>query len=147
MTPKLWLHFGLATLVSSAIAYAPAQANTIYHPAPHQETVQEDDENDRDNVVKLEIVVEGDEWANVFINGRRVFSPRIINRSDTFTLAEGVYDIRVAGTTLGNDWAEGFLEISGADEASRIVVLRFSESGAVRISGTSHTWTFGERPE
>ena len=157
MTRKLWLQLGLATLVGSAIAYPYmlTQAQTISHyPENLQAPIQkdsddddDDDDDDRDNVVRLEIVVEGEEWANVYINGRRVFSPRIVNRSETFTLAEGVYDIRVAGTTLGDDWAEGYLEVSGADEASRIVVLRFSESGAVRISGTRHTWTFGERPE
>ncbi|MEM1255701.1 MAG: hypothetical protein AAGI69_24960 [Cyanobacteria bacterium P01_H01_bin.21] len=150
MTQKLWLSLGLATFVS-AIAYphALAQAETIIHyPENLQEFIQKDDEDDdRDTVVKLEIVVEGEEWANVYINGRRVFSPRIVNRSETFTLAEGVYDIRVAGTTLGDEWVEGYLEISGDDEASRIVVLRFSESGAVRISGNNHTWTLGERPD
>ena len=148
MTRKLWLSLGLATFVS-AIAYPHtlAQANTIIHyPENLQESVHDEDD-DRDTVVKLEIVVEGDEWANVYINGRRVFSPRIVNRSETFTLAEGVYDIRVAGTTLGDEWVEGYLEISGDDEASRIVVLRFSESGAVRISGNNHTWTLGARPE
>ena len=148
MTQKLWLSLGLATFVS-AIAYphALAQADTTIHsPENLQESVHDEDD-DRDNVVKLEIVAEGDDWANGYINGRRVFSPRIVNRSETFTLAEGVYDIRVAGTTLGDNWAEGYLEISGSEDASRIVVLRFSESGAVRISGTNHTWTLGERPE
>lgn len=159
MTQKQWLKLGLAALLGSAVTpflinylATPTTAETLISGAiinyPSALTVEEHDHSDEDDhhdraerKVTVEIVARGDEWADVYIDDRRLFSPRTLNRSETFQLETGIYDIRVhSATNFFDRWADGSLEISDAEGASSTVVLSFSETGRVRISGRYHNW-------
>ena len=152
MTLKTWLKLGLAILISSGVA--PSLINHFAHPAtaetiinyPSNSSTQdpdhEEEHHDRvDRKITLEIVARGDEWADVFIDDRRLFSPRNLTRRRTFQLETGTYNIRVhSANNFFDRWVDGYLEISDAEEASSTVVFSFSETGQVRVSGRYHTW-------
>ncbi|MDV3352729.1 hypothetical protein D0962_24555 [Leptolyngbyaceae cyanobacterium CCMR0082] len=164
MTQKQWLKLGLAALLVSAVTPSlinhlatPITAETLIAETLISETIinysstsrtDERDHSDEDNhhdraarEVTVEIVAQGDEWADVYIDNRRLFSPRTLNRSKKFQFEAGIYDIRVhSATNYFDRWVDGSLEISDANGASSTVVLRFSETGRVRVSGRYHTW-------
>ena len=153
MTPRTWLKLGLVVFISSGVA--PSLINHLTHPAmaetiinyPSNSSTQdrdhEEEHHDRvDRKVTLEIVARGDAWADVYIDNRRLFSPRTLTRRRTFQVEAGVYNIRVRNANnFFDDWIDGSLEISDAEEASNTVVFSFSETGQVRLSGRYHTWS------
>ncbi|MEM6254707.1 MAG: hypothetical protein AAF821_17470 [Cyanobacteria bacterium P01_D01_bin.156] len=87
--------------------------------------------------VTVEFIAQGNEWANVYVNGRLVFSPTNANRRKTFTLREGAYELKITGVDYFDIWAEGYLDI-GRDN-SNVVVVAFSERG-VRTVGDTRAW-------
>ncbi|MBT9311727.1 hypothetical protein [Leptothoe kymatousa] len=87
--------------------------------------------------VTVEFIAQGSEWANVYVDGRRIFSPRNANRRKQFTFREGAYEIKITGTDYFDVWAEGYLDI-GRDDTN-IVVINFSDRG-VRIAGDPYAW-------
>lgn len=88
--------------------------------------------------VTVDFIAQGDEWANVYVNGRRIFSPANSNRRRRFTFREGAYDIKITGVDFFDVWAEGYLDV-GRDDTN-IIVFRFSERNGVRVSGDPYAW-------
>ncbi|MEA5466723.1 hypothetical protein [Leptothoe sp. PORK10 BA2] len=89
--------------------------------------------------VTVEFIAQGDEWANVYVDGRRIFSPtNYANRRQRFTFREGAYDIKITGVDFFDVWAEGYLDV-GRDDTN-IIVVSFSERGGIRVSGDSNAW-------
>ncbi len=154
MTTNPWLKLGVAVLIGSSITPSlinyfanSATAETIIHYSSSQEdTHQSESEQDsqaehEEQEVTLKLVARGNEWADVYIEDHRVFSPRGFKRSKTMQLKKGTYNIRVhSATNFFDQWIDGYLEISDAEEASDTIVLSFSDNGSVRISGRYHSW-------
>ncbi|MEM8806076.1 MAG: hypothetical protein AAGF01_08625 [Cyanobacteria bacterium P01_G01_bin.38] len=88
--------------------------------------------------VVVEFVAPGQEWANVSLNGRRIFTPRNFNRRESFELEPGAYYLEITGFDRFETWSTGYLDI-GRDD-SNVVVVTFSREGGVRTSGDPSTW-------
>lgn len=152
MTQHNWLKLGIIGLcaiaaplamVSSAqagrriIIRSPSQGEHRSHDRHRRYPVYERRESVRRRVT-VEFIAQGDEWANVYVNGRRIFSPtNYANRRQRFTFREGAYDIKITGVDFFDVWAEGYLDV-GRDDTN-IIVVSFSERG-VRVSGDPYAW-------
>lgn len=128
--------------IAPIVAAAPlAQARQIIIRYPTREEHRYPviyEQRQRRQHVTVEFIARGDEWANVYVDGRRIFSPSNANRRKRFTFRrDGAYEIKITGVNYFDIWAEGYLDI-GRDDAN-IIVVSFSESG-VRVSGDPHTW-------
>ena len=142
MTRQKWLSLALICAIAAPLVVTPlARADRIIIRYPtHEEYHYPIYERRRRPVrrrVTVEFVARGSEWANVFVDGRRIFSPRNVNRRKRFTLREGAYEIKITGADLFDVWAEGYLDV-GRD-GTNIIVVSFSERG-VRVSGDPYTW-------
>ena len=153
MTFQKWLRIGLIgalCAIASPLAMAPAQAarriiirspsHEEHHPHErrHRYPVYERRQPVRRQVT-VEFIAQGDEWANVYVDGRRIFSPsNYANRRKRFTFREGAYDIKITGVDFFDVWAEGYLDI-GRDDTN-IIVVRFSERRGVSVSGDPYAW-------
>lgn len=100
----------------------------------HRSTVHQ---RQRRRQVTVEFIAQGNEWANVYVNDRHIFSPRNTDRRKRFTFREGAYELKITGIDYFDVWAEGYLDI-GRDD-SNIVVVAFSEQG-VRTVGDANAW-------
>ncbi|MEM9266358.1 MAG: hypothetical protein AAGA46_12605 [Cyanobacteria bacterium P01_F01_bin.13] len=141
MTRQKWLKLGLLCAIAPPLAIAPlAQANQIIIRYPTHEEYRYPVYERRRPVrqrVTIEFVALGDEWANVYVDGRRIFSPRNSNRRKRFTFREGAYELKITGADYFDIWAEGYLDV-GRDDTN-IIVVSFSERG-VRVSGDPYAW-------
>ncbi|MEO0394869.1 MAG: hypothetical protein AAF243_02650 [Cyanobacteria bacterium P01_A01_bin.137] len=147
MTQQKWLRLGIIGLlcaIATPLAITPsAQADRriIIRSPSHEEHRYPVYERRQpvERRVTVEFIAQGDEWANVYIDGRRVFSPsNYANRRKRFTLREGAYDLKITGVDFFDVWAEGYLDI-GRDDTN-IIVVRFSENGGIRVSGDPYAW-------
>lgn len=141
MTRPKWLTFGkigLLCAIASPLLMSPlAQAGQIIiHTGPHRNR-HPVYEQQRSRRVTVEFIAQGSEWADVYLDGRRIFSPRNANRRKKFTFREGAYELKITGIDYFDIWAEGYLDI-GRDDAN-IVVITFSERG-VRAIGNANAW-------
>lgn len=91
-----------------------------------------------ERTVLVEFVAPGQEWSNVSINGRRVFTPRNFNRRETIELEPGAYYLEITGFDRFETWSTGYLDI-GRDD-SNVVVVTFSRDSGVQVSGDPYTW-------
>ena len=135
---RLRLKIGLLCAIALPLATASlAQANqVIIRHSSHRYPVYEQ-QHPISGQVTVEFVAQGSDWANVFVDGRRIFSPRNVNRRKRFTFNRGAYDIKITGADLFDVWAEGYLDVGRNDTS--IIVVSFSERG-VRVSGDPYTW-------
>lgn len=157
MTHPKWLRLGIISLlcaIATPLAIAPsAQADRriiIRSPSQGEHRSRQEHHHRRYPVyerrrqparrrVTVEFIAQGDEWANVYVDGRRIFSPsNISNRRKRFTFREGAYDIKITGVDFFDVWAEGYLDVGRND--SNILVVSFSERNGVRVSGDPYTW-------
>ncbi len=104
--------------------------STIIIVPPHQrpETTQ----------VRVELDAQGHDWGTVYLNGRVVHQPGNFNRRRTLYLPPGGYRLEVTGVVRSDRWASGYLDL-GRD-SSRIVVVRFSKTEGVTVSGSPYVW-------
>ena len=148
MTQQKWLRLGIVGLlcaIATPLAIAPsAQADRriIIRSPSHEEHRRHrypvyERRRPVQRQVTVEFIAQGDEWANVYVDGRRVFSPANSNRRKRFTLRAGAYDIKITGVDFFDVWAEGYLDV-GRDDTN-IIVVSFSERG-VRVSGDPYAW-------
>ncbi|MBD2181422.1 hypothetical protein H6S82_02295 [Planktothrix sp. FACHB-1355] len=86
--------------------------------------------------VLVEFVARGDDWGNVWINGREVFQPRTFDRRKTVYLCPGAHRIIITGITKLEVWASGYLDIG----RTNIVRIAFSKYGGVQVSGDPYAW-------
>lgn len=135
-----WLRLGIVGLlcaIASAVTIPPiAEAGQIIiNTHPHYRyPIYERERRDR---VTVEFIAQGDEWAYVYVDGRRILSAHNTNRRKRFTFREGAYEIKITGVNYFDVWAEGYLDV-GRDDTN-IIVVSFSERG-VRVSGDPYAW-------
>lgn len=141
MTNQKWLRpgiLGLLCAIAFPLAATPlAQAHHIIITDDHRYPYPIYERRSVRRRVTVEFIAQGDDWANVYMDGRRIFSPRNANRRKRFTFREGAYDLTITGADYFDIWAEGYLDI-GRDDTN-IIVVRFSERG-VRVSGDPYAW-------
>lgn len=127
---------GFAIASPLIISSQAAADHVIIRTGPHRHRypVYERQSNRR---VTVEFIAQGSEWADVYVDGRRIFSARNVNRRKKFTFREGAYELRITGADYFDIWAEGYLDI-GRDDTN-IVVVTFSERG-VRTLGDANAW-------
>lgn len=88
--------------------------------------------------VRVELDAQGRDWGTVYLNGRVVHQPGNFNRRHTLYLPPGGYRLEVTGVVRSDRWASGYLDL-GRD-SSRIVVVRFSKTEGVTVSGSPYVW-------
>ncbi len=88
--------------------------------------------------VRVELDAQGRDWGTVYLNGRVVHQPGNFDRRRTLYLPPGGYRLEVTGVVRSDRWASGYLDL-GRD-SSRIVVVRFSKTGGVTVSGSPYVW-------
>lgn len=145
MTQLKWRLLGLLCAIATPLTIATAvQADrriiirTPSHEEHHRYRYPIYERRPARREVTVEFIAQGDEWANVYVDGRRVFSPsNYANRRKRFTFREGAYDVKITGVDFFDVWAEGYLDI-GRDDTN-VIVVRFSERG-VRVSGDPYAW-------
>ena len=122
---------GLSLLVGVPAAQADVVINApIIIRGPRSAPVE-------DETVIIEFVAPGQEWANVSLNGRRVFEPRNVNRRERIEVEPGAYYLELTGFNRFEIWSTGYLDIGRND--SNVVVVTVSRQG-VRVSGDPYTW-------
>ena len=112
-------------LADRIIIYPP-----IIWPYPQPRPVEE--------TVRVEFDAQGTEWGAVYLDGRLIYRPHNFDRRATLRLRPGGYRLEITGVVRSDRWASGFLDI-GRDN-SQIVVVRFSKTGGVRVSGDPNVW-------
>lgn len=91
-----------------------------------------------DTRIRVELDAQGSEWGTVYLNGRVVHQPGNFDRQRTLYLPPGGYRLEVTGVVRSDRWASGYLDL-GRD-SSRLVVVRFSKTGGVSVSGSPYVW-------
>lgn len=116
----------LPTQTSPAKADVIINAPIIIQGGGHGHRVQEED------TVLVEFVAPGQEWANVRLNGRRVFEPRNFNRRQRLRLEPGAYYLEITGFNRFEVWSTGYLDVGLND--SNVMVVTFSKDRGVSVS-------------
>lgn len=96
------------------------------HPTPESEQV------------RVEFDARGTDWGAVYLNDRLVYRPGNFDRQETLYLPPGGYRLEITGVVRFDRWASGYLDL-GRDN-SRLVVIRFSKTGGVEVSGSPYVW-------
>jgi hypothetical protein len=136
---------GLQLLIITSLAILPlptlaqptasAEADIIIHPPifwPYPRPIP------RREPVRIEFDAQGTDWGAVYLDGRLIYRPHNFNRQETLYLQPGGYYLEVTGVVRSDLWASGYLDI-GRDD-SRIVVVRFSKTGGIQVSGGPYVW-------
>jgi hypothetical protein len=98
------------------------------YPVPRREETQ----------VRVELDAQGREWGTVYLNDRVVHRPGNFDRQKTLYLPPGGYRLEITGVVRSDLWASGYLDL-GRD-SSRLVVIRFSKTEGVNVSGSPYVW-------
>jgi hypothetical protein len=88
--------------------------------------------------IRVEFDAQGTEWGAVYLDGRLVYRPHNFDRQETLYLPPGGYRLEITGVVRSEVWASGYLDL-GRD-SSRLVVVRFSKTGGVNVSGSPYVW-------
>ncbi|MEY3300449.1 MAG: hypothetical protein RLZZ597_3709 [Cyanobacteriota bacterium] len=102
------------------------------HPWPYPVPVPAEEQ------VRVEFDALGTDWGAVYLDGRLIYRPHNFNRQHTVHLRPGGYRLEITGVVQSDRWASGYLDI-GRDN-SQIVVIRFSKTGGVSVSGSPYVW-------
>ncbi len=102
------------------------------HPWPYPVPVPAEEQ------VRVEFDALGTDWGAVYLDGRLIYRPHNFNRQHTVHLRPGGYRLEITGVVQSDLWASGYLDI-GRDN-SQIVVIRFSKTGGVSVSGSPYVW-------
>ena len=86
--------------------------------------------------VLVEFVAREKDWGDVWINNRKIFEPRNINRQQTFTFCPGGYRLVITGMTKYDVWASGYLDLG----TSNVVRVVFTKNGIEQVEGDPHAW-------
>lgn len=100
----------------------------VPYPYPYPEAEQ----------VRVEFDARGTDWGAVYLNNRLVYRPGNFDRQETLYLPPGGYRLEITGVVRSDRWASGYLDL-GRDD-SQIVVIRFSKTGGVAVSGSPYVW-------
>ena len=86
--------------------------------------------------VLVEFIARGDDWGNVWLNGKNLFQPRNFNRRYRINLCPKGYRVIITGTTKSDVWASGYLDVG----KTNFVRIAFSKNGGVEVSGDANAW-------
>jgi hypothetical protein len=117
---------GLRPALADVVINVPVIIHGGHQPLPADETVV------------VEFIAPGQEWANVSLNGRRVFTPRNFNRRQRFRLEPGAYYLEITGFNRFEVWSTGYLDVGRSD--SNVLVVTFSREQGVRVAGDPYAW-------
>ncbi len=98
--------------------------------------VADNPERCRCDKVVVEFVARGEEWGDVWIDGKPVLQMRNFNRRQTVTLSPGGYRVVITGITSFDVWASGYLDVG----QTNVVRLAFSKKGGVQVSPNPNVW-------
>jgi hypothetical protein len=129
-----WLMMMLGLVLSPFLAQ-PARADVIIN-APV--IIRQDDLEEPEELVVVDFVAPGQEWANVSLNGERVYAARNFNRRQRLELEPGAYYLEITGVNRFEIWARGYLDV-GLNDAN-VMVVTFSRQRGVRVSGDPYGW-------
>ena len=110
----------------------------IDHPAPWPYPWPQPYPQPPESRVRVEFDALGTDWGAVYLDGRLIYQPHNFNRQHTVYLRPGGYRLEVTGVVRSDRWASGYLDI-GRDN-SHLVVIRFSKTGGVSVSGSPEVW-------
>ncbi|WOD41453.1 hypothetical protein [Nodosilinea sp. E11] len=88
--------------------------------------------------VRVEFDAQGTEWGSVYLDNRLIYRPHNFDRQETLYLPPGGYRLEITGVVRSDVWASGYLDL-GRD-SSRLVVIRFSKTEGVTVSGSPYVW-------
>ncbi|MGB3309943.1 MAG: hypothetical protein WBA86_09385 [Nodosilinea sp.] len=94
--------------------------------------------NPEEERVRVEFDARGSEWGAVYLNNQLIYRPHNFDRQETLYLPPGGYRLEVTGVVRSDQWASGYLDL-GRDR-SRVVVIRFSKTEGVTVSGSPYVW-------
>jgi hypothetical protein len=126
----------LAVGLELAMMATPTPAQVIIRPPVIIDGDRYDDTTERQ--VLVEFVAQGNEWAEVFLNGRRMLGLRNFNRRQSLFLEPGAYYLEITGADRFEKWASGYLDIGLND--SNVLVVTFSRENGVWVSGNPDAW-------
>ncbi|MGG6240283.1 hypothetical protein ACQ4N7_16795 [Nodosilinea sp. AN01ver1] len=106
------------------------QPSIIILPYPYPEPESEQ--------VRVEFDARGTDWGSVYLNNRLVYRPHNFDRQETIYLPPGGYRLEITGVVRSDVWASGYLDL-GRD-SSRLVVIRFSKTEGITVSGSPYVW-------
>jgi hypothetical protein len=86
--------------------------------------------------VLVEFVARGKDWGDVWINNRKIFEPRNVNRQQTFAFCPGGYRLVITGMTKYDVWASGYLDLG----TSNVVRVAFSKNSIEQVDGDPNAW-------
>lgn len=145
----------LATALVSGGAVSP-EGSTAAHPSPLSHGLRADliiyypivipgypviilpPTVEAEDTVTVQFVAEGEDWATIYLDDRILFRALNTRRTYAVELEPGAYRLRITGTTQFDEWGAGYLDV-GRDDAN-IVVVRYSKTEGIRVSGDPYAW-------
>lgn len=122
----------LQPIANSIIIIRPPRPHPHPYPYPYPYPIPQEER------VRVEFDAQGTDWGAVYLDGRLIYRPHNFNRQHRVHLRPGGYRLEVTGVVQSDRWASGYLDI-GRDN-SQIVVVRFSRTGGVTVSGGPYVW-------
>lgn len=96
------------------------------------------DRVDPQPAVTVRFIAQGDDWANIYLDGELLFRAGNTRRDYTVDLDPGAYYLEITGVTRFDQWASGYLDV-GRDDAN-IIVVRYGKESGVRVAGDPYVW-------
>lgn len=93
--------------------------------------------------VLVELVARNNEWGNVWIDGKNVFSPQNFNRRQTVYLCPGGYRVIITGVSQSDIWASGYLDVG----RTNVLIIAFSKKGIIEVKGDPKAWLADEEKD
>jgi hypothetical protein len=126
----------LFAFLSSLIFASPISAIPKLPALREAAIVADNPERCQSSKVVVEFVARGEEWGDVWIDGKPVLQMRNFNRRQTVTLSPGGYRVVITGITSFDVWASGYLDVG----QTNVVRLAFSKKGGVQVSPNPNVW-------
>lgn len=88
--------------------------------------------------VTLQFVAQGDDWATIYLDDRRLFQAFNTRRTHAVTLSPGAYRLEITGVSRFEVWGSGYLDVGR--EGSHILVIRYGKETGIEVAGDPYTW-------
>ncbi|MDB9525592.1 hypothetical protein PN498_06300 [Oscillatoria sp. CS-180] len=96
------------------------------------------DRVEEEREVTVRFVAQGEDWATIYLNGRRLFQAFNTRRDYAVNLEPGAYYLEVTGVTQFDVWDSGYLDV-GRDDAN-LIVIRYGKSSGINVLGDPYAW-------
>ncbi|WP_155967862.1 hypothetical protein [Kamptonema formosum] len=130
---ETWMLFAF---LSSVIFASPISAIPKLPALREPATVADYPERCQSSKVRVKFVARGEEWGDVWIDGKPVLQVRYFNGRQTVTLPPGGYRVVITGITSFNVWASDYLDVG----QTNVVRVAFSKKGGVQVSPNPNVW-------